>query len=77
MATNNEQNDSGWLNFKWSSDAKLWTLSGSYTDHEGKQWDLGYAKVGAPGLLPGLAVLAGQMSPTLNGKGVARQERQR
>jgi hypothetical protein len=77
MARNDDQDrrNVGYINLTWNDNDKIWSVGGNYTDHLGKEWDLGYCKVGTQGLQGAIELVGKQVGPTLAGKGIPRQER--
>lgn len=71
-----DDRDSGFINLRFNRDDKTWTIGGTWTDERSNKWDLGYAKTGTRGLAAAIALIAGQIEPTLAGKGIEKQERQ-
>jgi hypothetical protein len=71
-----QKTDIGYINITWNGKEGCWQIGGNFTDGKGKEFDLGFCKVGTTGLQDGIALVAKQLGPTLNGKGIERQRRQ-
>lgn len=65
--------NSGFINLRWA-DGK-WSIGGTWTDGNGKQWDLGYIVTGQHALPEAVATIVKQIGPTLNGKGIEKENR--
>lgn len=79
MARNDseERRNIGYINFTWNERDKIWSVGGNYIDNAGKEFDLGYCKVGTQTVQEAIAIIAKQIGPTLAGKGIERQERKK
>lgn len=79
MAKNSDNDrdprNSGFINLRW--DDGKWSIGGTYTDANNKQWDLGYIVTGQHCLNEAIATIVKQIGPTLNGKGMVKERRQR
>ena len=71
---NNDPRNKGFINMKQRNGR--WELGGTWTDGNGEEFDLGYIVVSPHGLIDGLTLLAKQMAPTMNGKGIRKERRQ-
>lgn len=75
MANDKDYRNSGYINITWNDTDKLWTVGGSYTDHTGKEWDLGWVKTGSQNIQEAIAIVGKQLGPTIAGKGIPRKPR--
>lgn len=71
-----EKRNEAYFSLKWKARG-MWDVGGTYTDENGKQFDLGYSKTAPTGLVDAIAVLVKNLLAALNGKGVPKETNER